>query len=192
VACGWPGGDRAGGPGMKKPRGRPARDLDRLSPSSSRRAFGDPLVEGARSAHGTNTAPSSSNGRSPLWAWHPRFRGPAEYTPARQPRFAVQVRSPGSCLLSRGGIPVRGVPACSRRGMCSQSNKPADTSRFGPTCGPRAPADHGSPRDLSRARSRRDEIWPQRTSAPAAERRNGRFAVLSAQPGAGQMHRRAG
>ncbi len=51
---------------MKKPRGRATRDLDRLSPSSSHRSFGDPLVEGARSAHGTNTAPSSSNGRSPL------------------------------------------------------------------------------------------------------------------------------
>src|ERR1035437_5363753 len=94
-ASGRGGGSGVGGrSGTKKPRGHTARDLDRVSPSSSRRASGGPLVEGARSTHGTNVAPSSINGRSPLQGLHPWFRGPTEYNPAGH-------RSAGS---ARGGM----------------------------------------------------------------------------------------
>ena len=72
---------------MKKPRDRAVRDLDRLRPSSSYRASGNPLGEGARSTHGTNVAPSSINGRSP-------WLGPA---PVVSRTRRVYPGSPRSC-----------------------------------------------------------------------------------------------
>src|ERR1700690_967312 len=108
-------GGGGGGLGTKKPRGQRARDLDRVSPSSSRRASGGPLVEGARSTHGTNVAPSSINGRSPLQGLHPWFRGPAEYNPAGLLR--IQVRRGAGQKLRRW--PEAAAMARSRAPSCT-------------------------------------------------------------------------
>jgi len=114
---------------MKRPRDHLARDLDRLRPSSSRRTSGDPRAEGARSTHGTNVAPSSINGRSPLVGPAPVVSRTRRVYPARP--AGVGTRPP---LWAWPGRPESGAGhlsgvACSTPGEAVQAG-------FGGQCQP--------------------------------------------------------
>ena len=142
---------------MKKPRDRAVRDLDRLRPSSSHRASGNPLGEGARSTHGTNVAPSSINGRSPWLGPAPVVSRTRRVYPGSPRSCRAPARRPGRTSASSSD------PETSRT-RCRTRRRPPRTSRL-------VPRDQGSQRSCRWAAS-----FPRRPKerAGSSERRTRR------------------